>query len=328
MNWKKLLKRVGYTTLILFVLLNVMAAFHAYKFTHFYDTKEKRDLFQAEKAGFFEKAGALLFGVKSYKKPIDEFPSFNYQIVRIKTEDELNLEAWHVTHPSVDSMATKGTIIMFHGHAGNKAGILHEAGSFYKLGYNVLMVDFRAHGNSSGNICTIGFDEAKDVKAAYDHVADSGEKNIIFYGISLGAAAEMKAIKDYNLKPTKMIIEMPFGSLLEAVKGRCRIMGVPTQPISTLLTFWGGVEQGFWAFDHNPEDYAKSIDCPVLLQWGEKDVRVSKIETETIFRNLKTSQKQLVTYSNSGHQNLCTSEPEKWLSSVSKFLLANAPTHD
>lgn len=233
---KKLLKRIGYTVLVLFVLLNVMAAFHAYKFTHFYDTKEKKDLFQVEKAGFLDKAGALLFGVKSYKKPIDKFPSFNYQVVQIKTEDELALEAWNLTHPPVDSIAAKGTVIMFHGHAGNKAGILNEAESFFKLGYNILMVDFRAHGNSSGNICTIGFDEAKDVNAAYEYIHAGGEKNIIFYGISLGAAAEMKAVKEYNLKPAKMILEMPFGSLLEAVKGRCRIMGVPTQPTSTLLT--------------------------------------------------------------------------------------------
>lgn len=32
----KWLKRVGYTLLILFVLINIIAAFHAYKFTHFY----------------------------------------------------------------------------------------------------------------------------------------------------------------------------------------------------------------------------------------------------------------------------------------------------
>jgi pimeloyl-ACP methyl ester carboxylesterase len=328
MNWIKLLKKLGYTILILFVLLNVMAAFHAYKFTHFYDSAEAKPLFKAEEAGFFEKAGALMFGVKSFKKPIAKFPSINYKTVRFTTSDELHLEAWHMQHPIVDSREAKGTIIMFHGHGGNKAGILKEAESFFNLNYNVLMVDFRSHGNSSGNICTIGFYEARDVKAAYDYVGSTGETNIILYGISLGAAAEMKAVKDYNLRPTKMILEMPFGSLLEAVKGRCRIMGVPTEPTSTLLTFWGGLERDFWAFDHNPEDYAKSIKCPVLLQWGEKDIRVSKQETESIFSSLASQQKQLITYANSGHQNLSTSEPEKWLSTISQFLLGSAPTHN
>ena len=59
---------------------------------------------------------------------------------------------------------------------------------------------------------------------------------------------------------------MPFGSLPDAVKGRVKIMGLPQEPISTLLTFWGGVQNGFWAFNLKPSEYAKKIKCPVLLQ--------------------------------------------------------------
>jgi pimeloyl-ACP methyl ester carboxylesterase len=319
---KKLLKRVVYTIVVLFILLNIMAAFHAYKFTHFYETDQKVEAFKTEKVGFWGKTRALLFGIKSYKKKIDEKPSFFdflYKVVTITTQDSLKLEAWE-SNEYFDSSVPIGTVILFHGHGGNKTGVLNEAAVFKQLGYHVLLIDFRAHGNSEGNVCTIGYDEAKDVKAAYDYVSNSGEKNIILYGISLGAAAEMKAVQDYNLKPSKMILEMPFGSLLQAVKGRCKILKFPQQPTSTLLTFWGGAEQGFWAFDHNPQDYAKSITCPVLLQWGEQDNRVSKKETETIFNNLSPVKKILVTYANSGHQSLCTNEPDKWLSTVTSFL--------
>lgn len=70
------------------------------------------------------------------------------------------------------------------------------------------------------------------------------------------------------MQPSKIILEMPFGSLNNAVKGRVRTMGLPEQPISTLLCFWGGAEQGFWAFNHNPYEYAQKITCPTLLQWG------------------------------------------------------------
>lgn len=297
-----------------------MAAFHAYKFTHFYDMKEVGEHARYEEAGSLEKVKALLFGIKSYKKVIQRTPAISYKTIQIITDDSLQLESWYLVHSPADSIKSKGTVIMFHGHGGNKAGNLQEVESFYHLGYNVLVTDFRAHGNSQGNICTIGFDEAKDVKAAYDFISTTGEKNIILWGISLGAAAEMKAIADYDLRPAKAIFEMPFGSLLEAVKGRCRILGVPQQPIASLLTFWGGTQQGFWAFDHNPSEYAKQINCPVLLQWGEEDNRVSKDETEAVFKNLSSTKKYLVKYSNSGHQSLCTSENEKWMRSVANFL--------
>jgi alpha-beta hydrolase superfamily lysophospholipase len=293
-----------------------MAAFHAYKFTHFYEAKEGISAKKPDEFGTLEKASALLFGIKSYKKKIDTQHSFLFDTIFLKPDDSLRLEAWQ----SRDSGFPKGTVILFHGHGGNKAGVINEAYAFNKLGYRVFLVDFRAHGNSQGNVCTIGYDEAKDVKAAYDYVAAKGEKNIILYGISLGAAAEMKAVKDYYLKPSKMILEMPFGSLHEAVKARCRILGVPQQPIAALLTFWGGAEQGFWAFDHNPEDYAKSIDCGVLLQLGKNDERVTKTETETIYNNLRSTKKSLVIYENSGHQSLCANETDKWIKTVSEFL--------
>lgn len=295
-----------------------MAAFHAYKFTHFYEAEKVNEHVRPEELGFWYKAQAIAFGIKSYKKPVDTVPPVVYKTVEIITNDKIQLQSWHLVHP-IDSMV-KGTVIMFHGHGGNKAGILSEAESFYSFGYNVFMTDFRAHGNSSGDVCTIGFDEAKDVKAAYDYIDSLGEKNIILWGISLGAAAEMKAIADYDLKPSKMILEMPFGSLTEAVKARCRLLGVPQQPTSTLLTFWGGIQHGFWAFDHNPEDYAKQIKCPVLLQWGVQDNRVTEKEILSIYNNLSTASKELVKYNHSGHQSLCVNEFDQWNKEVSAFL--------
>jgi alpha-beta hydrolase superfamily lysophospholipase len=262
----------------------------------------------------------LLVGVKSYRKKTTSTPPFAVNTVILQTSDGVALEAWESIDRTPDSMGHAGTIIMFHGHAANKSDILEEAQSFQNMNYRVLLVDFRAHGNSEGSVCTIGAEEAKDVKAAYDHVKASGEENIIFWGISMGAAAQMKAVHDFELKPSRMILEMPFGSLLGAVKGRCRIMGVPAQPVSSLLTFWGSVERGFNGFDHNPEDYAKKINCPVLLQWGTRDVRVTEGETDRIFQNMVSKDKYLVKYTGSGHQSLLVNERSKWTSTVAAFL--------
>ncbi len=112
---------------------------------------------------------------------------------------------------------------------------------------------------------------------------------------------------------------MPFGSIADAVVGRIKMMNLPAQPLSTLLTFWGGTIHGFWAFGMKPTEYAKKVKCPVLLQWGKNDPRVSQKETDAIYNNI-TSQKKLVIYENSGHQNLAENEPEKWKENVTAFL--------
>ena len=190
---------------------------------------------------------------------------------------------------------------------------------FYSLGYNIFLVDFRAHGGSDGNTCTIGYDEAEEVKLAYDYVGRN-EKNIVLWGISLGAATITHAISKYELKPAKVILEMPFGSLLEAVKGRVKTMGLPAQPVSSLLAFWGGAEQGFWAFNHNPCEYAASIKCPALVQWGRNDARVSKEEETCIYNAIATKRKKLVVYEHSGHQSLFANETSKWEQEIKQFL--------
>jgi hypothetical protein len=86
------------------------------------------------------------------------------------------------------------------------------------MGWNVFLTDFRAHGNSDGNECSVGINEAKDVKAAYDYVSGNGEKNIVLYGVSMGAATITKAMYDYSaIKPSKIILDMPFATMQDAV---------------------------------------------------------------------------------------------------------------
>lgn len=311
---RKGLKRILFTIITLFVLLNIIAAFHAYKFTHFYSDVEA--VKPPEKMGFGSKLSSVLFGIKFPKSKIKELPNSKYENVVIKTSDGLNLKGWYLQADSY----SKGTVIMFHGHGSSRSGIITNAEFIKSLGWNILLLDTRAHGESDGNVCTIGVEEANDVKAAFEFVQFKNEKNIVLYGVSLGASTILRAIKEFNIKPSKLIIEMPFGTLLDAIKGRMKLMHLPQQPLSSLLAFWGGIEQGFWAFNHEPQEYAKSVFCPTLLQWGLHDPRVTQKEVETIYNNIPVKEKSYIIYNNSGHQNLYKSEPEKWSSSIKNFL--------
>jgi alpha-beta hydrolase superfamily lysophospholipase len=311
---KRILKGLLKLAIVLFVLLNIVVAFHAYKFTHFYNNGEITIKKAEDKTGW-EKTKEILFGINAEKKKNDATIDSTFRTVYLKTKDSLKLEAWYIP---VDSAA--GTVLLFHGHGGNKSGVIKEAVSFNKMGYTTLLVDFRAHGNSEGNTCTIGFDESEDVKLAYDYIKSKGEKNIILWGISMGASTITKAVKDYELSPAKVILEMPFGTIKDAVVGRVKMMGLPPQPIATLLTFWGGTEHGFWAFGMKPEEFASTIKCPVLLQWGKNDPRVSMGEEEILFKNLANTNKKFVIYETAGHESLCKKENEKWVTEIQAFL--------
>lgn len=311
---QKFFKYLLRSVLVVFILLNIIVAFHAYKFTHFYNNGEIAIKNKEDKSGW-DKTKEILFGINA-EKQLNTAPDTINKIVYLTTKDHLKLQAWYT---AVDS--AKGTICMFHGHGGKKSGNNAEAEAFRKMGYNTFQLDFRAHGNSEGNTCTIGFYESEDVKLAYDFIKDKGEKNIVLWGISMGAATITKAMTDNSkIQPQKVILEMPFGTIEDAVIGRVKMMHLPPQPISTLLTFWGGIEHGFWAFGMKPEEYAKNITCPTLLQWGKNDPRVSKKEEDEIFVNLGSTNKRFVVYENCQHESLCKKENEKWTATVSSFL--------
>ena len=309
---KRLIKILLNSLLIVFILLNIITAFQAYKFTHFYDAGEI--MVKLDKNGW-DKTGEILFGINVEKRPDTIVADSTFETVYLTTKNNIKLQGWYL---KTDSVA-KGTVVMFHGHGSTKSGIYTESEAFRKMGYNTFLLDFRAHGNSGGNTTTIGYFEAEDVKLAYDFIKNKGEKNIVLWGISMGAATITKAISDYALQPGKIILEMPFGSILKAAEGRIKMMQLPAEPLATLITFWGGAEHGFWGFGMKPTEFAKKINCPVLLQWGKNDPRVTRGEIDMIYANI-TAPKKLVVYENAAHESLCKNENDKWTNEVQIFL--------
>ncbi|MEI9806661.1 MAG: alpha/beta hydrolase [Bacteroidota bacterium] len=166
------------------------------------------------------KPGGFLPGPRFYRQLGTDTPHFSFSTVRLKTAKDITIEAWYA---KTDSVA-KGTVILFHGLMGNKGQVIHEAAEFRNFGYNVMMVDVRGHGSSGGNVITIGYRESEEVKLAYDHIIQTGEKNIFLWGASMGAVEILKGIADYDLKPSGIIIEMPFLSLQSHLKGRARTL--------------------------------------------------------------------------------------------------------
>lgn len=309
---KRFLKIFLWAILILFVVINFISATNAYKFTHFYDPGEVV-IKPENKKTTWDHISDIVFGKDYIKKKNVSLPD-SFSKVIITTKENIKLEGWYS-----QAKNPLGSVALFHGYGDNKTEVLEEGRSFLSMGYSVLLIDFRGQGSSSGNTCTIGYREAEDVKLAYSFLKDRGEKNIVLWGISMGAATVARAIDEYGLQPSKVILEMPFATMQDAVEGQLKTMHLPAEPLGTLLTFWGGIEHGFWAFKVNPDEYVKSIHCPVLMQVGLNDIRVSPTERKEVYENLRQP-KQLVIYNNSGHESLCKKEHLKWLASVSAFL--------
>lgn len=309
---KRILKYLIYSLLVSFVLLNVITIFHAYKFTHFLENEDSNRTKSPTELSILEKIPLLFFGVNNPKPNFKGEVSANYSSKKINSNVEL--EIWENILPN-----SKGTVLLFHGYSSEKSSLLKNAAYFNQLGYSTVLTDFMGCGNSEGNTTTIGFYEAENVKAVYNY-AHLKTENIILYGNSMGAVSIMKAISDFDIQPKKIIIECPFGTMSQTVENRFENMNVPTFPMAYMLTFWGGVINRFWAFDHNPEEYAKNISQPILLMYGAKDKNVKTFETENIFKNIKSKDKKLKIFKSAEHENYLNRFCDEWEESISNFV--------
>ena len=220
----------------------------------------------------------------------------------------------------IESSAKKGIVILFHGKDSNKSSLLDAAKIFNNFNYDVLLVDFRGVGNSSGNKTTIGVTEAEDVVLAVNYVKQLNlQKPIILYGISMGSAAILRAIAQFNIEPDAIILELPFTSLLDAIKIRIENARLPPSPLAELVVFWIGVQHGFNGFTHSPIEYAKAVNCPTLILVGKSDRTMKIAEVKKLYQNLNVP-KNMVIFPEAGHEVLARTNTELWKKKVINFL--------
>ncbi len=310
--WGKITVWVVGVCLLLLVGVNVILYNHAYHFTHFAPAGTAKTA-RPEQLSFGEKLSLAFTGIRN-PKPVNAIrPREPFRVVHLQNERKNRLEGWYI-----GAKDAKGTVVLFHGYTSTKSQLLTEAGAFRELGFNTLLMDLSGHGGSGGHVTTIGYYEAADVAAAYAY-ARTIDDRVILYGVSMGAAAILRAVPAYGLQPDALVLECPFATMLQATRNRFRIMHLPEYPLAELLVFWGGWQNDYDGVRHNPADYARQVRVPTLLMYGLRDQRVIRPEVDSIYRNLR-GPKELVYFKNLEHQSYCKKEPQRWRTVVSRFL--------
>lgn len=124
---------------------------------------------------------------RSKRKPLDVWPhqqGLAYDKISFISEDGIRLRGWFI--PSPDS---RKTIIFMHGWGMNRADIYKNTYFLHDLGYNLMYFDFRALGQSGGNVSSIGYLEIRDLQAAIKFLKETYPnacEKIGLYGLSMG----------------------------------------------------------------------------------------------------------------------------------------------
>ena len=190
--------------------------------------------------------------------------------VYITSHDGLRLRARYLR-----GEADRPVAIGFHGYRSSSLRDLAGLATYYYYrGYDVLLVDERAHGESEGRCITFGAKERLDVLswARYAEEAFGQDKKIILFGMSMGAASVLLASElDLPLGVVGAVADCPFSSATEIIKTVSHSKGIPAGLFMPAIQFGARVFGGFKLSEREPTEAVKNSSLPILLIHGTGD---------------------------------------------------------
>jgi uncharacterized protein len=226
------------------------------------------------------------FLFKPEKLPTDfEFKYANHQV----TEHNLDMGAGvniNGVHFSVEN--PKGVVLYLKGNSRSIKGWGKFAIDFTRMGYDVVMVDYRGFGKSTGKRTEKGIKE--DLQKVYNLMKTRvDEKYIVIYGRSMGSGFAAKLASTNH--PRLVILESPYYSMKQVAKRY-----VPFMPMSVLLKF--PIRTYKWL---------KHVKCPIKIIHGTKD-RLIPFKSSLALSQINPKLTRLYPVIGGGHNNLHTFE--------------------
>lgn len=197
-----------------------------------------------------------------------EYENLTFSIIDESSGGKMKIAGWWIATPGSRGRCA----VILHGYSDAKVGGIAWAPLLRSLGFNVLAIDLRAHGESEGKYSCAGFWERRDVNQVIDQIRASRPdqtRQILLFGISLGGAtaAAAAALRD---DIWAVILEAPFASYRNATTLHADRLGTPGpffQDNAYRLAKWMA-KADFEAV--KPVDTIPKIPCPVMvIQYGD-----------------------------------------------------------
>ncbi len=196
---------------------------------------------------------------------------------------DIGLAGWYI--PSASGSGPTGpTVILAHGYGSNKSNMLGRAGILHD-GYNLVLFDFRNHGQSEASATTQGIREAADLRAIVDWLEQTkGPDRIALLGVSMGGASALNEA-DSDERIDALIIESTHATLANAIQARLDRAGYPLSMPGSWATLLGTlIRTGEDVSAADPLQAVKRLDeRPLLLISGGLDESIGVNDADDLF---------------------------------------------
>lgn len=195
-----------------------------------------------------------------------------FESVKVPTQDGERIHGWYV--PATQSGDTNGVVLFFHGNAGNISHRLDSITIFNRLGLDVLIVDYRGYGESTGKPSEEGL--YTDGRAAWDYLTIQrgiDPQRIVIFGRSLGAVVGASIAADQS--PAGLIIESGFTSGVDMAR----------------RLYWFLPARLIIRLEFPLIEFVREVRGPVLVIHSRDDEIIPFDMGETLFKTIQSQDK-------------------------------------
>ncbi|MBN1305689.1 MAG: alpha/beta fold hydrolase [Anaerolineales bacterium] len=229
-----------------------------------------------------------------------------FQEIELVTKDGLTLAAWY-TPPENGAL-----ILLAHGYGDARSQDFYIL--FARHGYGVLAWDFRGHGQSEGDLVTLGYFETLDVEAALEYaLAQPGVEHIGAWGGSMGAATVLRTAA-FREEIEAVAADSSFASLEAQMDHQA-----PYPVLNPMIRFFAEQQTGLRLELVSPvQDIARISPRPVFIIQGMQDTVIPLDSAEKLYK-AAGEPRQVWTEPDVGHLNMYAGYRTRYTRRVIKF---------
>ena len=248
--------------------------------------------------------------------------SRNWQDIRMPSRFGYSLTGTFIPNPQT----TDKTLIFLHGFSESRLAGLSYLNIYLNAGYNLLLVDSRAHGESGGQSVTWGVYEKHDVDQWVDWLRHRFPKGTIgMHGISMGAATALlhAGLNESNKRVAFYIADSAYSDLesllADQMSQRLQLPGnIPPQvllPYANAVTY---LRARFTFGAASPLRVVQQVTTPVLYIHGEADRLVPASMSQQLYSMTK-GQRQIQLFPRADHVSSIYTDRSRYRTVVQGF---------
>ena len=220
----------------------------------------------------------------------------------------------------------RGRILLFHGYRSMaETDFACIMDIYHQTGFELILIDQRAHGKSGGNWIGFGITERKDCLAWVDYLnKEFGAIPTYLCGISMGASTVLMATGQ-ALPPNicGVVADCGFSSPKEIIAYIMRKkLRLPSSLLLPILSCFSKVFAGYFFGEYSVAEAMKANTLPILFIHGKADKFVPVEMTVQNYRACR-SEKKLILVEGAGHGTSFLQDRETVEKEILDFLKAH-----